>query len=96
MAAASTVPFWVVVSGEGGKHTVSFVKSTEELAIENSTTVDVTWDKTTGAGASCQVVVSVTGDGTKWDVTKADGVTQNGNDYSFTFTDSPSVQAGRT
>ncbi len=83
---ASTVPFWVVVSGQGGnKHSVSFVKSTEELAIESATTVDVTWDKTTGAGASCQVVVSVTGDGTKWDVTKADGVTQNGNDYSFTF-----------
>lgn len=80
------VPFWVVVAGEGGSNPpVSFVKASEELAIGNETAVELKWEKTTGAGIECKVVVSATDYEPEWNVTRAAGVTQNGNEFTITF-----------
>ena len=80
------VPFWVVVAGEGGSNPpVSFAKSSEELAIGNETAVELKWEKTTGAGVECRVVVSATDYEPEWNVVKAAGVTQNGNEFTITF-----------
>lgn len=80
------VPFYVVVAGEGGSNPpVSFVKASEELAIGNETAVELKWEKTTGAGIECRVVVSATDYEPEWNVTKAAGVTQNGNEFTITF-----------
>lgn len=85
-AVQKSVPFYVVVAGEGGSSPkVSFVNSSEELALNNETTVELTWEKTTGAGISCQVTVAVTDFEPEWSVTKVAGVTQNGNEYTVSF-----------
>lgn len=85
-AVQKSVPFYVVVAGEGGSSPkVSFVNSSEELALNNETTVELKWEKTTGAGIQCQVTVAVTDFEPEWSVTKVAGVTQNGNDYTVTF-----------
>ena len=79
------VPFWVVVSGEGGNPAVSFTKSSEELAIGNETAVELGWEKTTGAGVECKVVVSATDYAPEWNISSAAGVSQNGNEFTVTF-----------
>lgn len=80
------VPFWVVVAGEGGSNPpVSFVKSSEELAIGNETAVELGWEKTTGAGVECKVVVSATDYAPEWNISSAAGVSQNGNEFTVTF-----------
>lgn len=85
-AVQKSVPFYVVVAGEGGSSPkVSFVNSSEELALNNETTVELKWEKTTGAGIQCQVTVAVTDFEPEWSVSKVAGVTQNGNDYTVTF-----------
>ncbi|WP_458449127.1 pilus assembly PilX family protein [Fibrobacter sp.] len=85
-SAQKKVPFWVVVAGEGGAApTVSFAKASEELAIGNETAVELKWEKTTGAGIECKVVVSATDYEPAWGVEKAAGIAQDGNEFTITF-----------
>ncbi len=80
----SKVPFWVIVSGTGGSKTaVSFVESDVQLAVGNDTPVELTWEKTTGAGVACKVVVSVSDHSSSWEVDDNDLDPPNGNKYTI-------------
>ena len=80
------VPFWVVVSGEGGGlPSVWFVNSSEEVGVGHETDVELTWDKTTGAGASCAVTIVATDYEPEWEVSTSPGVTKDGDKFTLTF-----------
>lgn len=80
------VPFYVVVTGEGGSlPTVSFVNPAQEVSIGNDATIELAWDQPVGAGMSCKVVISVTDFEPEWDVNP------KSNEYTVTLNASNDV-----
>ena len=80
-----TVPFMVVVKGEGAAAPkVYFAESNVELGIGHEENVRLGWEKTTGASFNCKVTISVSDHGDEWSVSPI-GVSTADNDYVVTI-----------